>query len=363
MKKKSRILIIVCSVILLTICVVPAILADYTLMHGYDFATGENLTRKLVKGKVIWEKRTEGVKKLYKKYHLSYPEPMIQCSSITDYVFEIFCIKTMNRGWKFWRWRYYILRYRPGRTGDGACFDATFFRILRECKLTEADAKRIFLKTISMEKSGIEGREVQKYLIGQYDLLKAADYKQIFQDYLNKTLKRNIYWEWSRRGIFSMVISEREKWPKRFPKHFYEDAYRSNYVSCYSYYDFFKFEYIREPSEFHAALLAHNTTEPDKLFKMLYDKKKLDLFLKQIMPKKLPPLPAPAPKGSPVRMDANPGQYWAYEYKKLPYRKQLLQWRCFKKQLKEHWEKMIQEHLDHFYEYNGNKSVGIEGSK
>ena len=270
---------------------------DYYINHGYDFATGETLTEKRAgktSGKLVWQKRGEGYRKLYEKYGIGYPEPLPFFGGGTGYTFEWFKIQTMNRGLKFWRWRYYILRDRPGMCWDGAAQESLFFQILRECEPTEEDAKRIFAETVRLRKSNVDYRVIEEYLQGQYDGLKADEFRAVFSDYLNSPAGAvDRKWEYRREGILRLLMREREKWPVRLSDRFYYDALSSEYtVSLYA--DFFRFEYGRDPSEFHAALLALssiNSGREEKLFRELTAENRLERFLRQVIPENLPPQP------------------------------------------------------------------------
>jgi|GEM_PF-5469769 len=325
---------------------------SYYINEGYDFATGETLTEKRLNdhsnGKIVWLKRGEGCKKLYVQYHLSYPEPLPRFYCGTGYTFEWGKILTMNRGWKFWRWRYYILRDRPGACWDGAAPESTFFRILQECNPTEAEAKKIFAATVNLIRAQADWRKIEKYLTEQYELLKTDDYRRMFTDYLKShNAAASRAWEDHSRGILRLVMREREKWPDRLPDHFYRGAFKPGYSNV-DYYDFFLFEYNRTPSVFHAVLLAWKTQDTEKLFKELYDRNRLTLFLRQTMPEKLPPLPPPTPKGIPISIDSDNGKYWEFEYRNLPYREQLLQWRCHRGILKSYWNELLRPQLNGF---------------
>lgn len=271
---------------------------DYYINNGYDFATGETLTEKRIgdmSGKLVWQKRGDGYRKLYGEYGLGYAEPLPFFYGGTGYTFELFKILTMNRGVKFWRWRYYILRDRPGMCWDGAPPELIFLNILRECAPTEDDAKRIFTETVRLRKSKAGNMAIEKYLRDQYDELSADEYRAVFSDYLNSSDGAADWrWDYRRVGILRLLMREREKWPMRLPDFFYRDALSFGCSMC-EYADFFRFEYGRDPSAFHAALLALSfmgSGRSELLFRELTAENRLERFLRQVIPEDFPAQPS-----------------------------------------------------------------------
>ena len=319
---------------------------DYWLVAGFDLATGEFVLDKRsgADNRLISRERMPGHRDLYEKYQLSCPEPVIVFINTTGYRFEWCRIVTAHHGWKFWKWRYYILRDRPVMCGDGLAVELMFPDILQTCDPSVEKAQRIFAETIRLHKAG-DREAVGEYLLESYDRLKAEEYLRIAEDDLNKPDRpTSRLGERDREAILRQLVRERDKYPDPLPKYFYEEALRSDYgIAVFE--PFFLAEFERAPMPLNALMLALTIRQPEPVFKELYEKKLLDSFVQLSYPEKLPPLPPPLPDGSMVRIlpDTDGSGYMENEYQSLPYRERLLQWRCFRGTLLRHFRERLEQ--------------------
>jgi len=128
---------------------------DYWIESGYDFATGEEIQRKLDRHKatVIWEKRERGYSDFYQRYDLSHPEPLIVISLVQGYKFTYFDIYSNNRGWRFWNWSWYVCRDRLV-TLRKATREDDWPWILRNWELSQSELRMMFDQSVALYRTG-----------------------------------------------------------------------------------------------------------------------------------------------------------------------------------------------------------------
>ena len=318
---------------------------DYWLDTYFDFATGESFTEKRdgKSNELIWRKQNEKayqVKRQYEKYQLSYPEPVIVLLTRKGYSFEWWDIERHSHGWKFWKWDWYILRDRcVSRTSPVYWVSDLIQVVLDQCNPSKEEAQRIYAETIRLIREKND-KSVDLFLQDSYVKFHAEEFRKELTGYLNGGEKlpdtRHLrLMEW-----------ERNRYPDVLPKHFYTDVFR-NTSECAAYAEFFLAEFERKPTPLNAVMLALTIQNPEPFFKTLHEKKKLDIFVKLTYPEKLPPLPPPCPSCIPFTYASgfDCPFYTEEEYLDLPYREQLLQWRCFNGRLYKHCRTILEKEM------------------
>ena len=268
----------------------------YVIDEGYDFATGEEITVKKGKNKkTIWVKRSEGYSKLYRKYHLSYPEPLFSFYCGTEYY-----------------------RKGPPIAWDGfEQVDHWFFEMLaRFDNLPQEEVKAIFEHSIALRKNkDTDFGEISAYQRKEYDRYSAPGIKEEINAYFRDP-SQPFPCDYKLRGdnaVIRYFIEHRSDFPELLPHQFYMTCLdeKLGFFAPEHVATLCRGEYQNHPSTMNAFLAAyanigywanerneitqdsfsftHASQYPRHLFEDFHKAGILDAFLKTVLPEdKLP---------------------------------------------------------------------------
>lgn len=257
--------------------------------------------------------------------------------------------------WKFWKHRYYILRYRPTVCWDGISCYHKFFRIIKDFSPPKDEVRKMYYHCITLN-SNFE--KITSYLQERYDHYNLPKMKQrvseIFKTGNEKLVFTDNHLNYS-NDISRYIIKHRKQYPEQLPDKFLKmtsssswDSYKLDKEGS----SFMMLEYFYNPSKRNALYLALDMTEEYKYgislsnqFNILSKRGLLKKFKEQVMPDdmtKLPPIakPVPAPPASPIQIRAL-NVYYEDTYRKLPEREIALQMTFNAKYLRQYWQKIL----------------------
>jgi hypothetical protein len=337
----------------------------FYINDGFDFANGKRVVSKIPPGNKTWNKPTwtkyytpsDLIKGAYEKYDLSYDKPLITYYSGTGYVFSWFQIIRipMDRPWwKFWKHRYYILRYRPEICWDGTSCYHKFFQIIKDFSPPRNEVRKMYYHCIDLDRNF---EKITSYLQDRYDhynfprmkqlvseIFKTGNEKLVFTDnHLNRSDEISRY-----------VIKHRKQYPEQLPDIFLK---MTGSPSWYAYKldkdnnSFMMLEYFYNPSRRNALYLALDMTKGYKYgitlsnqFNMLSRRKLLKKFKGQVMPDDMTKLPSiPKPVSSPSSRARRLNIYYEDTYLKLPEREVALQMTFNAEFLRQYWKKILSQ--------------------